>query len=162
DADGPDLCAIWKDWTDRFDPGQAFAFRNTKRGLLRFHRDAVLDEPIVRDLRSLTWRVRHLAARVELDHHHAGQLAPFHQIENADEIHLAEPERAVAGHRRTANPILEVHVLDDRQERLDDGDRIHAAFLELTDVGTELHVARINSFHRRVGFIARLDDRASV
>ena len=71
-----------------------------------------------------------------------------------DEVHLAEPERAIAGHRRTAHPVLEVHVLHDRQERLDDRDRIDAALLELADVRAELHVARVNGLHRRVRFIA--------
>ena len=80
----------------------------------------------------------------------------------ADEVHLAEPERAIAGHRRTAHPVLEVQVLHDRQERLDDRDRIDAALLELADVRAELHVACVNSLHRRVRFIACLDGGAGV
>ena len=80
----------------------------------------------------------------------------------ADEVHLAEPERAVAGHRRTAHPVLEVQVLHDRQEVLDDRDRIDAALLQLADVRAELHVARVDSLHRRVRFIACLDGRAGV
>src|SRR5687767_15753401 len=96
---------------------------------LRLHRHAVTDEPVVCDLRGLAWRVRHLPAAVELDHDHAFELASFHQIEDTDEIDLAETKGAVAGHRWPAVPILEVHVLDDRQKMFHHGDRIHAALL---------------------------------
>ena len=41
-------------------------------------------------------------------------------------------------------------------------DRIDAALLELADVRTELHVARVDRLHRLVGLVARLDGRAGV
>ena len=50
--------------------------RQLHHGLLRLHRHAVLHEPVVRDLRGLTGRVRHLAAAVELDHDHASSFRP--------------------------------------------------------------------------------------
>ena len=116
----------------------------------------------MRDLGGFARRVRHLSAAIELDHDHAFELATFHEVENGHEVHFAEPERAVAGHRRSAHPVLEVQVLHDGQECLDDRDRIDAALLELADIRAELHVPRVNSLHRRVRFIARLDGGAGV
>ena len=51
-------------------------------------------------------------------------------------------------------------MLDDRQELLDDRDRVDATLLQLADIRTELHVSCVDGFHRRVRFIARFDGRA--
>src|SRR5687768_6254483 len=85
---------------------------------LRLHGHALADEPVACDLRGFARRVWHLATAVQLHHHHAGERPSFHQIEDTHEIDLTEPEGTVASHRWPAHPILDVHVLHDRQEVL--------------------------------------------
>ena len=58
--------------------------------------------------------------------------------------------------------VLHVDVTDGRQKVLHDLDRVRAALLQLADVGAELHVARVDGLHHRVGFVARFDAGAGV
>ena len=62
----------------------------------------------------------------------------------AGRLTLPSTERAVAEERLAAAEVLQVHVMDDRQEVLDDLHRVGAALLELADVGPELHVPGVD------------------
>ena len=64
---------------------------------------------------------------------------------------LPWPSEAVADVMLTPGEILDMKVLNQRQEVLHDLNRVHAALLQLADVRTELHVPRVDRFHHRVG-----------
>ena len=86
----------------------------------------------------------------------------FDHVEDRLEIDLAFAEWAVSGEVLPAFVILQVHVDRDWKKVPDDFRGVGAAFLELADVRRELAMPRVDRFHRRVGFIARLHGRPGV
>src|SRR5262245_52746188 len=114
-------------------------------------------EVFSRDARRLERRRRHVPAAVEFDHDHAVEGPGLHHVENGGNIDLALPERTVAHILLAAGEVLEVHVLDERQEILDHLHGVGPTFLKLSNVGAELQVTRVGGLHDRVGFVTRLD-----
>src|SRR5437763_16114998 len=96
-----------------------------------------LDEISFCGLGGFAGRNRRVRRTVELDHD-VHRLSIFLQsIENAGDIDLALPERAIAGEILSTDEVLEMHMAEYRQEVLHDLRRVSAAFLKLAHVGRE-------------------------